>query len=48
MTLFLLVELYTSAILSYFNIILGMNQLRTYGAKIDCKDFKVILNDEKG
>jgi len=25
-----------------------MNKLCTYGAKIDCKDFKVILNDEKG
>jgi len=34
--------------LSDFDIILGMNWLHTYGAKIDCKDLKVILKDEKG
>ena len=33
---------------SDFNIILGMNWLHTYGAKIDCEDLKVILRDEKG
>ena len=34
--------------LSDFDIILGMNWLHTYGAKIDCKDLKVILKDENG
>jgi len=34
--------------LSDFDIILGMNWLHTYGAKIDCEDLKVILKDEKG
>ena len=34
--------------LSDFDIILGMNWLCTYRAKIDCKELKVILNDEKG
>ena len=31
-----------------FDIILGMNWLHNYGAKIDCEDLKVILKDEKG
>jgi len=31
-----------------FYIILGMNWLHTYGAKIDCEDIKVVLKDEKG
>ena len=31
-----------------FDITLRINWLRSYGAKIDCKDLKVILNDEKG
>ena len=34
--------------LSDFNIILGMNWLHTYGAKIDCEELKLILKDEKG
>jgi len=34
--------------LSDFDIILGMNWLHTYGAKIDCGDLKVILKDGKG
>ena len=34
--------------LSDFDIILGMNWLHASGAKIDCKDLKVILKDEKG
>ena len=34
--------------LSYFNIIMGINWLHTNEAKIDCKDFKVILTNEKG
>jgi len=34
--------------LSDFDIILEMNCLHTYGAKIDCEDLKVILKDEKG
>jgi len=34
--------------LSDFDIILGMNSLHTYGAKIDCEDLKVILKDKKG
>ena len=34
--------------LSNFDIILGMNWLCTYRAKIDRKDLKVILNNEKG
>jgi len=34
--------------LSDFDIILGINCLHTYSAKIDCEDFKVILKDEKG
>jgi len=29
-------------------LILGMNLLRTYGAKIDYEDLKVILRDESG
>jgi len=33
--------------LSDFDIILGMNWLHTYGAKIDYEDLKVILTDEK-
>ena len=31
-----------------FDIILRMNWSHTYGAKINCEDFKVILKDEKG
>jgi len=31
-----------------FDIILGMNWLHNYGAKIDCEDLKVILKDAKG
>jgi len=31
-----------------FDIILGMNWLRTYEAKIDYEDLKVILRDESG
>ena len=34
--------------LSDFDIILEMNWLPTYGAKIDCENLKVILKDEKG
>jgi len=34
--------------LSDFDIILGINWLHTYGAKIDCEDLKVILKGEKG
>jgi len=34
--------------LSNFDIILGINWLHTYGAKINCEDLKVILKDEKG
>ena len=34
--------------LSDFDIILGMNWLHTYRAKINCEDLKVILKDEKG
>jgi len=34
--------------LSGFDIILGMKWLRIYGAKIDCKDLNVILNNENG
>ena len=34
--------------LSDIDIILGINWLHTYGAKIDCEDLKVILKDEKG
>jgi len=34
--------------LSNFDIILRMNWLHTYGAKIDCEDLKVILKDKKG
>ena len=34
--------------LSDFDIIFGMNWLRTYGVEIDCEDLKVILKDEKG
>ena len=34
--------------LSNFDIILGMNWVHTYGAKIDCEDLKVILKDKKG
>ena len=34
--------------LSDFDIILGMNWLQTYGAKIGCEDVKVILKNEKG
>jgi len=34
--------------LSDFDVILGMNWLHAYGAKIDCEDLKVILKDEKG
>ena len=34
--------------LSDFDIILGMNFLCAYEAKIDCKDLKGILTDEKG
>ena len=34
--------------LSGFDIILGINWLHTYEVKIDCKNVKVILNDEKG
>ena len=30
-----------------FDIILGMNWLHTYGAKIDCENLNVILKDEK-
>jgi len=33
---------------SDFDIILGMNWLQTYGAKIDSEDLKVILKDGKG
>jgi len=33
--------------LSDFDIILGMNWLRTYEAQIDCEDLKVVLKDEK-
>ena len=32
---------------SNFDIILGMNWLHTYGAKIDCENLKVILKYEK-
>jgi len=39
-----LIEFY----LSDFDIILGMNWLNTYGAKIGCEDLKVILKDEIG
>jgi len=34
--------------LSNFDIILVMNWLPTYGAKIDCEDPKVTLRDERG
>jgi len=34
--------------LSDFDIILGMNWLYTYGAKINCEALKVILKDERG
>ena len=34
--------------LFHFDIILGINWLHTYGAKIDCEDLKVILENEKG
>jgi len=34
--------------LSNFDIILVINWLHTYGAKIDCEELKVILKDEKG
>ena len=34
--------------LSDFDIILGMSWLHIYGAKVDCEDLEVILNDEKG
>jgi len=34
--------------LSNFDIILGMNWLHSYEAKIDCEDLKVTLKDEKG
>ena len=34
--------------LSDFDIILGMNWLHSYGAKIDCEDLKAFLKDEKG
>jgi len=34
--------------LSDFDIILGMNWLHAYGAKIDCEDLKIILKDRKG
>ena len=34
--------------LSKFDIILEMNYLHTYGTKIDYKDLKVIMNDDKG
>jgi len=34
--------------LFHFDIILGINWLHTYGAKIDYEDLKVILKDEKG
>jgi len=34
--------------LSDLDIILGMNRLHIYEAKIGCKDLKVILSDEKG
>ena len=34
--------------LSDFDIILRMNWLHTYEAKIDCEDLKVLLKDEKG
>jgi len=34
--------------LSDFGIILGMNWLHTYGAKLNYEDLKVILKDEKG
>jgi len=33
--------------LSDFDIILGMNLFHTYRTKIDCKDLKIILKDEK-
>jgi len=39
-----LIEFY----LSDFDIILEMNWLHTYGAKIGCEDLKVILKDEIG
>jgi len=32
----------------YFDIILGINYLHAYGAKIDCKNLNVILTYEKG
>ena len=34
--------------LSNFDIILGMNWLHTHGAKIEYKDLKFLLKDEKG
>ena len=34
--------------LSDFDIVLGMNCLHTYRAKIDCEDLKVVLKDENG
>jgi len=34
--------------MSEFDVILGMNWLYIYEPKIDCKDLKVILSDEKG
>ena len=34
--------------LSDFDIILEMNWLYIYGAKIECEDLKVILKDKKG
>ena len=34
--------------LSDFNIVLGMNWLYTYGIRIDYKDLKVVVCNEKG
>ena len=34
--------------LSYFDIILKMNWLHTYGTMIDCEDLQIILKDAKG
>jgi len=52
MSLLLLVESYLLEIwfslIYHFDIILGINWLCTYGAKIKCKDLKVILTDKKG
>jgi len=34
--------------LAGFGIILTMNLLRTYRARVDCEDYKVTFRDEKG